>query len=369
MRSQNGWKKFAPVALLNLLVLSTVGCMKPFEPVQLETIAANEEGFLIPYVGDAKKQASTNNEEFLRENLVSTKQIRIPQQWIQTGYQWIFYNGNWQEAAKLIKVDKSPVTREWTADATSGTGNKNEAIWVMTSDQVEFSTGWTITARIASRDDAVKFLHNYPSGSLQSVLDTEVRSKLQADFGLEVTDLPMEELRRSATPHIKTVTDSLTKFFSARGITITNLGISGGFVYKNPAIQEKMVEVFTSEQEKSIKMAKFQAQEQENKRVFSEAEGKAKAILATKKAEADGIKLVADAKAYEITKAKEDLATYLGLKRLELETKKVEKWSGEFPHYFLGGGGGMPDMLLNVPMPPIDRPSRAAQGKPVAANP
>ena len=35
----------------------------------------------------------------------------------------------------------------------------------MTTDQVEFSTGWTCTARIDSRDDAVKFLHNYPAGS------------------------------------------------------------------------------------------------------------------------------------------------------------------------------------------------------------
>ena len=32
---------------------------------------------------------------------------------------------------------------------------------------------------------------------LMKVLDSEVRSKLQAVFGLEVTDLPMEELRKS----------------------------------------------------------------------------------------------------------------------------------------------------------------------------
>ena len=137
------------------------------------------------------------------------------------------WNGEWRDAAKLIKVDKSPVTREWTADPNTGTSNRNEAIWVMTSDQVEFSTGWTCTARIAARDDAVKFLHNYPSGSLQSVMDTEVRAKLQAEFGLEVTDLPMDELRKNATPHLKRVVEALTTFFSERGITITNLGITG----------------------------------------------------------------------------------------------------------------------------------------------
>ena len=152
----------------SLVLILLPGCMRqPFEPVKLETIGPNEEGFLIPYTGDTRKQTSTNNEEFLRANLVATKQIRIPQQWVQLGYETTGWNGEWRDAAKLIKVDKSPVTREWTADPNTGTSNRNEAIWVMTSDQVEFSTGWTCTARIAARDDAVKFLHNYPSGSLQ----------------------------------------------------------------------------------------------------------------------------------------------------------------------------------------------------------
>jgi regulator of protease activity HflC (stomatin/prohibitin superfamily) len=345
-------EKFLAASLVLLLL---PGCMRqPFEPVNLETIGPNEEGFLIPYTGDTKKQTSTNNEEFLRANLVATKQIRVPQQWIQLGYETTGWNGEWRDAAKLIKVDKSPVTREWTADPNTGTSNRNEAIWVMTSDQVEFSTGWTCTSRIATRDDAVKFLHNYPSGSLQSVMDTEVRAKLQAEFGLEVTDLPMDELRKNATPHLKRVVETLIKFFSERGITITNLGISGGFVYKDKAIQDMLVKVFNAEQQKSISIARTQAQMEDNKRILLEADGKAKAILAEKKAEADGIKAVADAKAYEITKAKEDLATYLRLKQIELEAKRTEKWDGKFPVYYMGTAGSTPDLLLQVPAGPVE---------------
>jgi hypothetical protein len=339
--------------LVFLLVLP--GCFrKPFEPVKLETIGTNEEGFLIPYTGDTTQQTSTNNEEFLRANLVATKQIRIPQQWVPLGYETTGWNGEWREAAKLIKVDKSPVTREWTADPNTGTSNRNEAIWVMTSDQVEFSTGWTCTARIAARDDAVKFLHNYPSGSLQSVMDTEIRAKLQADFGLEVTDLPMEELRKNATPHLKRVVGDVTKFFLERGITITNLGITGGFVYKDKSIQDMLVKVFNAEQEKSISIAKTQAQQEDNKRILLEADGKARAVLAEKKAEADGVKAVADAKAYEINKAKEDLVTYLRLKQIELEGKKTEKWDGHFPSYYIGASGHTPDLLLQVPAERIE---------------
>ena len=70
-------EKFLAASLVLILL---PGCMRqPFEPVKLETIGPNEEGFLIPYTGDTKKQTSTNNEEFLRANLVATKQIRIPQ--------------------------------------------------------------------------------------------------------------------------------------------------------------------------------------------------------------------------------------------------------------------------------------------------
>ena len=339
------WK----AVLLLVAAAPLAGCWRPFEPITLETIKPNEEAFLLPLTDDVKKQTSTNNEEYLKENLVYTKQVRIPQQWVQKGYETLGANGKWEPAAILVKVDKSPVTREWTADSNSGTSNKNEAIWVMTSDQVEFSTGWTCTARIASRDDAVKFLHNYPNGALKDVLDTEVRGKLQATFGLEVTDQPMTKLRQEATPHILRTTREVTDFFKERGVTITNLGITGGFIYKDKSIMDTMVRVFNAEQEKAIATAGFQAQEEQNKAIFAEAEGRAKALLSTKQAEADGIKLVADAKAYEIDTAKTDGEMYLSLKRLELERDKLQKWDGRFPTYFLGAGQ-TPDLLLQMPI-------------------
>ena len=53
------------LAILALL-LALPGCYRPFEPVHMETIGTSEEGFLIPYTGDGKKQASSNNEEYLK---------------------------------------------------------------------------------------------------------------------------------------------------------------------------------------------------------------------------------------------------------------------------------------------------------------
>ncbi len=340
--------RFTALGLGMLLCVPATGCWRPFEPIKLEVINPNEEGFLLPFTTDPSKQSQTNTEEYFKKNLVFTQQVRIPMQWVSKGYETFGPNGEWQPGAILVKVDKSPVTREWTADPNSGTSSKNEAIWVMTADQVEFSTGWTCTARIASRDDAIKFLHNYPNGTLEKVMDHEIRAFLQAAFGLEVTDLPMDELRKKATPHIKSVTERTEKFFSDRGVQITNIGITGGFVYKDASIIDTLVKVFNAEQEKNIAIAKSSAQIEQNKQVLSEAEGKAAAILKTKKAEADGIKLVADAKAYEMEKAKQDGKTYLALKNLELQKAKIERWDGKFPTYFMGQND--PNLLLQVPI-------------------
>lgn len=344
-------RQFLMMVFAVFAVTTNVCCYRPFEPIQLETIDTSEEGFLIPLRGDKTRQTSTNSEEDLRKSLVNVKQVQIPQQWVQKGYETLGPNGKWQPAATLIKVNRAPVTREWTADPSSGTSNRNEAIWVMTSDQVEFSTGWTITARIKDREHAIKFLHNYPNGSLKDVLDHEVRSKLQSLFGLEVTDLPMDELRKSATPHIKNVTTALITFFDQRGIEITNIGITGGFVYKDPSIMKTMVEIFNAEQEKTMAKARTEAQTEDNKRLRMEAEGKAQALLTQKKAEAEGILAVAEARKKEAQVVKENPDVYLTLRQVELEKEKLTRWNGAFPSFFVGGGSNSstPDFLLQVP--------------------
>lgn len=355
--------KKAAVSALAIIALSLTGCIRPMEPIDLQEIHPNEVAFVIPLTGDAKKQAASSNEQWYKENLVHIQQVKIPYQWVPKGFERFGPNGDWKRAAMLIRVSTTPVTREWTADPTTGSSSKNEAVWVMTSDQVEFSTGWTITARVKDQAGAIKFLANYPNGgeeadknntaatglSLQKILDNEVRGRLQADFGLEVTDLPMEELKKNSTPHIKKVVEEVKTFFDERGITVTNLGITGGFVYKNPTIMSKIVETFNAEQEKAIAVAKKQAQDENNKTVISEAQGRADAILKTKKAEADGVKMVADARFYEIEKAAQKPEIYMALKQLELQRELLAKWDGSYPRYFMGGSGQTPNMLLQLP--------------------
>ncbi len=153
------------------------------------------------------------------------------------------------------------------------------------------------------------------------------------------------------------------------------MGITGGFVYKDQKILDAMVKAFIAEQEKAIAQSKFAAQEVANKAVLSEAEGKAKALFATQEAQAKGIKVVADAKRYEIEQAKSDLTTYLNLKRLEIEKDRWEKWDGRFPTTLMGSGSNGPEMMLQVPMPvtgptsPATAPSTKSAAEAPASSP
>lgn len=347
MLKDNLVAKSGPVGFMFLLLalsFSSVGCRKPYEPQKYIEIETNHQAFMIPKTADQENQTSSQKEEMYKKGMISSPTVKIPQVWRQTGYNHL--DGEWADDAKLILVDTTPVTREWTADANSGTSSKNEAIWGMTSDQVEFSTGWTVTARIASREDCVKFLSNYSNGTLSHILDTEVRGKLQGAFASEVTDLPMEEMRKAATPHFKKIIAEVTEFFRPRGITISNLSITGGFVYKDPSIVAVNVKVFVAEQERNIAIAATSAEQEKNKRVLLEANGKAAALLAQKEAEAKGIRLVADAKAYELEKAKGN-KEYFELKKLEVISKQLEKWDGTLPRWVTGGNGM--SMLMQLP--------------------
>ena len=113
----------------------------------------------------------------------------------------------------------------------------------------------------------------------------------------------MNEVRTKKAEIHKAVQEDLTQFYSQRGVTITNVGIYGGFTYENPEIQKSMDEAAMAANLKEIESQKLLAQKTANERVALEAtgraeaakleaQGKADAILAEKTAEAKGIQLV-----------------------------------------------------------------------------
>ena len=363
---------------LVLVVVSCcfVGCIKPYHEPVLVDINTHEIPFLINQedVTKGESQGTITDEERqaqLKENLVQSRRIEIHHRWKKTGY--LSHSGKWIPTQRIILVDTSPETREWVTSSNKGTSHKDEGIWVESSDSVGFSTGISCTARIESQEDAVLFLGNYPPKStrvvksadgrrtilevdvtkLSDIMDTELRTRIQAIYADECGKYPMDELREKKQELMTAVKEDVIPYFSERGITITTIGQFGGFTYENPDIQSAIDKVFQAQQDEEVAKAEAKAAEQRKSALQLEGEGEAAKILEVRRGESEGIKLVADAKAYEIEKMEQNPEMYLQLKWVEIEQDRLKVWDGKYPTYLFQTGSEsnteMPKLLLNMP--------------------
>lgn len=351
----------APVIVALTALLFTTGCVKSYDRPEYVEIDTSETGFLIPLEGDNTQQAKFQSEEYLKQRKVAAKRVQITHRWSQEGR--LTGDGRWIPTVRLVKVNRSPVTREWISpERSDAAGNlrpteSDKAIWIESADSVGFSMGFTCTAFI-SEDDAAKFLYWYPTGSLADVMDHEVRARIQEVSAEVAAKYALDVLRSKKQEISDAVKHDLTNFFAARGITITTVGMFGGMTYENPAIQKSIDETFIAQQLKVVAEAKFEAQQRENDRVEleanavaekarREAQGQADARMTAAKAEAGAIR--------EINKAAleaQNNPLLLQLRTLDVEKARVEKWDGRFPQWWMGGNGANgPNLLFQAPLP------------------
>jgi hypothetical protein len=362
-------------------LVAASGCVKPYHEPVLAEISNSQEGFLIELEGD-NEQASTSAEEYFKSRLVQQKRVEIPYRFKQT---WRIPNwGKWIPAARLVVVDRAPENRLWVADANKGTSNKDEGIWLESRDSVSFSTGVAITARIETRDDAISFLANYPArpegssnpeqtyqvkvSSLAQIMDEEVKNKVQEILSDKANEYDMDELRDKKTEIIQDVRQQCQEFFKERGITITTLGMAGGFTYANPSIQQAIDAVFEAQQDKQVALAETAAASERKEALKLEGEGEAQKELEIAKGKAQAIQEVADAKAYEMEKLAENPEAYILLKQLEIENNRLERWDGSYPQFLISGGeqGDVPTLFMG--MPRLDPEAVKAQPKRASAS-
>ncbi len=355
-RAQETGSRVAVLAALLVLPWLT-GCKQYDRPEYVE-IDTSETGFLIPLEGDTSQQAKFQSEDYLRQRKVAAKRVQITHRWSQQGR--MVYDGQWIPTVRLVKVNRSPLTREWVP-----TGHRNndgqhrpeahdQAIWIESADSVGFSMGFTCTAFIAE-ENAAKFLYWYPSGTLADVMDREVRGRIQQTSAEVAARYPLDQLRSKKQEISDAVKLDLTNFFLGRGITVTTVGMFGGMTYENPAIQKSIDETFIAQQLKVVSAAKFEAQQKENDRVQLEAEGLAAKARQEARGLADARTLAAQAEAgaiREISRAALEAQSnplLLQLKSLEVEKARVERWDGKYPQWWMGGAGSTPNLLVQAP--------------------
>ncbi len=355
-------QRFASTAILALAfsTLMLTGCMKSFDKPEFVEIDTSETGFLIPLEGDSAQQDKFQSEDYLKQRKVATKRVQITHRWSQEGR--MYADGRWIPTVRLVKVNRSPITREWTTPQgpTTGQVSRNamvdRAIWIESGDSVGFSMGFTCTAFIAE-DDAAKFLYWYPSGSLTEVMDQEIRARIQQVSGEVAAKYSLDNLRAKKQEIADAVKKDVTNFFTLRGVTITTVGMFGGMTYENPEIQKSIDQTFIAQQLKVVAEAKFEAQKKENERIELEAEGMAEKSRREALGIADAKKTAAGAEAEAIREVSRALAEaqqnplLFQFKTLEVEKARVEKWDGRYPTYFMGTAGTSPNLMLQVPAP------------------
>lgn len=327
-------------AILGAVALALlVGCKKYDTPEYWE-IQPHETAFVIPFEGDIGAQVKFASEESLKKLMVASKRIRVPHRWNQTGRAW--FSGSWIPTVRVITVDRTPITREWSASIAIGTKAKDEAIWAESRDSVGFSTGISITAMVHENDSA-RFLYLYPSRDVPGVLDTEARARVQKALSDFAAQYDMSELREKKNEMMDMVRKDIKEFYADRGLTVTTIAQFGGFTYENAKIQDAIDAVFMAQREKEVAKAQLEAQNDKNRRVIIEAQ----AVGDSERQKAQGI---ADGKRAIVDVAKEAASNpvFLELQRIELERARVERWNGQYPTYYFSTGSS-PMMMIQAP--------------------
>lgn len=267
------------------IMMSLTGCVRPYDKPEFVLIEPQQTAFLIPLTGDTKDQASFESEELLSLAKVPTKEIQIPHRWVQTGR--FSSSGEWRPSAKLVVVDRTPETREWSSAKDTGTSSVNQAIYAESKESIGFSVGMNCSAQIYTEDDAIKFLYSYNNKSLKDIMDTEIRARVESNMVEQTAKYTLSEFLVSKAEIMDEVRTEVTEYFKEKGITITVLGMKDSITYDDPTIQTAINEKFSSEQ-------KLVTQQNDNAVVISKAEADAKATILRAEAEAEANRKIAE---------------------------------------------------------------------------
>jgi regulator of protease activity HflC (stomatin/prohibitin superfamily) len=349
------------VFLLVLGYFLAVQFVRPFDRPEYHEVDTSESAFLIPLEGDASAQTAFPSLQFLEERKVAAKRVLVPHRWSQTGR--LPTQGEWIPTVRLVKVDRRPITREWTRSAASGTAPKDQAVAVESRDSVNFTVGIACTANIPEELAAV-FLYSYPSKSLAEMMDSEVRARVQQVVSEEAARYDLTQVIGKKNEVVAAVRADVIPFFEKRGIRVSAVGILGGFQFENPEIQKAIDDAVKASQMKVVAEAEREAQEVKNKSLRLEAEGRAEAAklqavaaaeaealkaaatakgrLAAAEAEAEAIRKLAEARTFEAERAGKSSDVYVRLRALEAETERWKRWDGRFPATWAPGSAVAP---------------------------
>lgn len=309
----------------SVFLLSACG-PAPVEPIK--EIKPNETAFVVPLEGASKaKQGQFMSLDYLEANKVAAKRVVIPIRKRTTGrgpgnYEWI-------PTVKVITVDRTPVTREWTDSSKTGSSSRNDGFRVESQDSIGFVLGGTLTARVTEAN-ASAFLYNYAGRPLRTVIDQNVRGYLQAYLTNAFGRLSLTECKKQKGEIFDAAYIAVVAKYEPFGVTIDTFGPSQGLKYTNVAIQQAIDDAYKAEMMIIQRRNEKTAQDEDNKRI---------------KAAAD-TKLYEARKFAQAEKAQEKMIS-LEIQRMRAEAAMVQakRWDGKLPAKILPANS---NLLMNM---------------------
>lgn len=232
------------ILALFVIGLMVASCRPYHEEIYVE-IKPNETAFLIPLEeGTQDAQVKFESADYLEQMKVAAKRVYTPTIWHQTGH--VRIKGEWIPTVVVVKVDRAPVTREWTEDTETGTEKAKQDINVESQESIGFGIGITCTASIPE-ELASTFLYFYNGKTLNEVMDNNVRSYIQDILTREFGSRVLTDCQAQRKQIFSLMDTATTNFFLERGVRIDNLGAAGEFHYLNPEIQTAINLEFVAE--------------------------------------------------------------------------------------------------------------------------
>ncbi len=294
-------KKSNVALLLALVLIVLVGC-KPYDVPEFVEIASNETAFIVPLSGKTSSQAEFMSEQYLRENMVATKRVEIPHEWIQTGKKT--HMGKYLPTIKIVRVDRTPVSVMWDAN------NSQTKIAVETKESIGFTIPISITAMI-EQTDAPKFLYKYTENkTLSSVVNTDVNAFIKTQASQRFGVYTFEECKLKKKEILEAIFTEAKLFFKDYGITLSQFGMTDGLIFDNVGIQQAVdKQILLQAEGKALKEKEINAQiereialknAQNEARIANEKASTVKTLMSLQEVENSRIRAEAEAEAIKI---------------------------------------------------------------------
>lgn len=325
----------------SVVALALVGC-GPAKVLPLENINSNETAFVIPIEG-SQEQEKFESIDFLTKHKVVSKRIEIPVRERSTGRMWWDYE--WIPTVRVIKVDRSLVTREWihSSKSTQPAENKDgktipmaQAIPVESKDSIGFKVGINITAFI-TEENAPTYLYYHTSKQLSEVIDQNVRGYVQDRLAQKFGALTLEECKSSKGKIFEEVSKETIDNFSKYGITIATVGNAGGLEFEDPKIQESIDATARAEMAIEIARKSKLAQDQQNELEASKAANENKMLIERAIAQRSASEEFAKAKDSQESRVRLEIERV----RADAQYEAAKRWNGQMPASILPSGSPM----------------------------